>query len=112
MLFQVIHLNFQFVRQPEVVRIEKGDTVAAGLSNAGITSCWFSGILLMDVLDQVAIFFKYTPSAIGRPVVHDYDLLSAVRLVKNTFEHFFNVPRAVVCWNDYANSVHFRWHCN
>src|SRR6516162_5954985 len=56
MFFEIIHLEFQFVRKPQVVRVEKSDKVASGLSDTGISGGWLSSILLMNVNDPIPIF--------------------------------------------------------
>ena len=98
------NLTFEFLRLPDVIRIEERDERCAGFTNASVSSRPRKAeVLHRDVTNpSIAVCLPFHPAggAVGRAVVDDDELEIANRLCKHRFNSVRKERLAVVGGDD------------
>ena len=79
----MFNLELEFLGEPLVVGIEKGDPFAFGGFDGGVACDAATGVLLVNVLYLWCVFFDYFGGGVGRAVVNDDDFIGLVSLGQN-----------------------------
>src|SRR4026207_2367837 len=83
---------------PKIVRIEKRYKIAATLTEPPISRLCWTGIVLVDRPNAIAISANYSRGLIRRAVVYDYNFKRSIGLIQNAFQ----------CLRQVAHTVEYR----
>ncbi|VTR70291.1 hypothetical protein DESC_780479 [Desulfosarcina cetonica] len=90
------HLGSDFTRQPGVVRIQKGDQIAAGGTDTGVTGRADPLVGLADDPDAGPIGRQTMGRVIGGPVIDHDQLQCGIVLAENRVDGMIDRPAPVV----------------
>jgi len=102
-LVQVVHLQGQFLRQQEVISIQKVHIFSSCGSQPRISGCGRSLVLLIDVNTTNPTGFDGLAGVVGGAIVHDNDLVIRERLGCHAQQRLLDEAGVVVCGNDHAD---------
>src|ERR1043165_535825 len=84
------------MREPDVVGIDEGDELAAGVAKGEVARDVGAGVLLREQRDLLAVLLDDRARAVGRAVVDDEELEVAVGLREDAVDGARNPALAVV----------------
>src|SRR5258707_1154551 len=97
---------FELPRSPDVIRIEKGDVLAARGGDPGIPGGAGAEVLLADDNDSMAVAVQNLRRVVGRAVVDDDDLESGTGLRQRTVDRVAKKATVVVRRDDDGDRRH------
>jgi hypothetical protein len=98
------HLALQLVRLPDVIPVEKGQKLTAGMLNPRVSRRSNALIRLANEADHLAECSDLPKRSIDGSVVHDDDLVVTIGLIQDTLDGFRNESFVVVRRDDDADS--------
>src|SRR5579864_6135884 len=106
MLGEVCQLHFQFLRQPQVIRIQPSDEFSTSVAQAEIPCGGLSAILLVQISDTPRVGAQDLRGPVGGAVVGDNNFSRPDALDQNALHCLPDIPAAVVGRDDNADRLH------
>jgi len=99
----MLNLFLQLFRKPLIIRIQKGNPVAAGSPDSPIASSTRTRLGLKKVLHFGFILSDFFRGPIGGAVIHDKNFIRCIRLGQHAFDSPFYIGLRIICRNHHAN---------